>query len=48
MNENIAAREVEDDGVKMIDLGDAMVETKQPHPIHDIKDNHVSWTYAGI
>jgi hypothetical protein len=45
MNENIAAREVEVEAMEMIDLGDAMVETRQPDPVQMIKDNPVSWTW---
>ena len=46
MKETSAAREVEVDRMEMIDLGNAMVETRQPDPIHMIKDNAVSWTWA--
>lgn len=48
MNENIAAREVEVEVLEMVDLGDATAETRQPNPLHEIKDSLVTWTYAGF
>ena len=47
MNENIAAREVEVEALEVLDLGDATQETKQPHPIQQIKDSAVTWTFWG-
>ncbi|HEY0681660.1 MAG TPA: hypothetical protein VGD45_04985 [Steroidobacter sp.] len=47
MKENIAAREVEVEGMEMIDLGDAMVETRQPASVPEIKDNPITWTWLG-
>lgn len=40
--------EVEAERVEVFDFGDAMVETKQPHPIQQIKDSVFSWTYFGF
>jgi hypothetical protein len=46
MNEKNVVEEVE--GLEMIDLGDAAVETKQPHPIQQTKDSCCTWTYFGL
>ena len=40
--------EIEVEGVELVDLGDAAVETKQPHTIWQIKDSAVTFTYAGF
>lgn len=48
MNEKRMVAEVEVEGVELIDLGDASVETKQPHPIWQVLDNCCSFTYASF
>lgn len=48
MNEKSVVVEVEGEGTEVIDLGDAMVETKQPNPIQQTKDSVFTWTYAGF
>ena len=48
MNEKTVVEEFEVEGVEVIDFGDAMVETKQPHPIQQIKDSAFTLTYAGF
>lgn len=48
MKENIAARGVEVEGMEMIDLGNATVETRQPDPLHETKDSAITWTYFGF
>ncbi len=45
MNENIVVGEVGAEGVEVIDYGDAMVETKQPHPFQMLLDSCCTWTY---
>jgi hypothetical protein len=37
---------VEVQGIEMIDLGDARVETKQIHPIQVIQDSPTTWGRA--
>jgi hypothetical protein len=46
MNEKDVVGEVE--GLEMIELGDAMVETRQQHPIVQTKDSCCTWTYFGL
>ena len=45
MNENSVAREVEVEKLEMIDLGDVKLETRQPDPVHMIKENAITWTW---
>jgi hypothetical protein len=45
MNEKIEERGVEVQGIEVIDLGDAAVETKQQSPQPWIQDSCCSWTY---
>lgn len=47
MNEKIEERGVEVQGIDVIDLGDAMVETKQPHAIQQILDSCCTFTWFG-
>lgn len=47
MNEKIVVGEVEAEKVEVIDLGNAVLETKQYHPIHQINDSAFTMTYAG-
>jgi hypothetical protein len=45
MKEKIEERRDEEvQGIEMIDLGNAMVETKQPHPFQQVPDSCCSWT----
>lgn len=50
MNEKIDVREAEGaaEELELIDLGDAAVETKQPHPFQIVQDSSISWTYFGL
>ena len=47
MNEKIVVDQAVDDEVEVIDLGDATVETRQPHDIHDVADSCCTFTYWG-
>ena len=46
MKEQIVVEEVEVEGVEVIDFGDAMEETKQPHPIQVAMDSCCTFTWA--
>lgn len=48
MNEKSLVGEGEVEGAEVVDLGDAMVETKQPHPIQQINDSAFTLRYAGF
>ena len=45
MREKIEESGVEVQGIEVIDLGDAAVETKQPHPFQVIIDSCCAYTY---
>lgn len=45
MNEKAEERGVEVQGIDVIDLGDARVETKQPSPLPWILDSCCAYTY---
>jgi hypothetical protein len=45
MNEKIEESGVEVQGIEVIDLGDAGVETKQPSPLAWILDSCCAYTY---
>lgn len=47
MKEKLEESGVEVQGIELIDLGDATVETKQPNAIMQIPDSCCSWTYFG-
>lgn len=47
MKEKIEESGVEVQGIELIDLGDAAVETKQPHPIMQTLDSCCTFTYFG-
>lgn len=47
MNENVVVKEGEE-GTEVIDLGDAMAETRQPHWIVQVNDSMVTFTYFGL
>ncbi|WP_157995263.1 hypothetical protein [Peristeroidobacter soli] len=48
MNEKIEATKDEVQGIEMIDLGDAMKETKQPGQVPVVPDSCCTYTYLGL
>jgi hypothetical protein len=47
MNEKVVVVGDIEEGVEMVDLGDATVETRQPHDIMQINDSAMTFTYWG-
>jgi hypothetical protein len=47
MREKIEESGVEVQGIEVIDFGDALVETKQPHAIQQILDSCCTFTWFG-
>lgn len=43
MNEKILVEEVEGEGIEVVDLGDAAVETRQWHPVQIVQDSATQW-----
>jgi len=48
MNEKIEAKETEVQRMELLDLGDAVLETRQPHSIIQVNDSLVTFTYYGF
>lgn len=48
MKEKLMMDDVEVEGIELLDLGDTATETKQPHPISQITDHAIAWTYFGL
>jgi hypothetical protein len=48
MKDKIEERGVEVQGIEMIDLGDAAVETKQPGSFPVVPDSCCTYTYFGF
>ncbi|MFC4314940.1 hypothetical protein ACFPN2_38110 [Steroidobacter flavus] len=48
MKEKIEETRDEVQGIEMIDLGDAMVETKQPNAVQLVLDSCCTYTWFGL